>query len=484
MLLTGSSIASAACSFARNIVIARLISVEDFGIAATFSMALALIEMASNLAIDRMVVQAPDGDAPRLIATAHAFQVLRGAIASLVLFLTAGPVAGIFGVPEVTWAFQVIALVPLIRGFGNLDAARVQREMRFGASVWMDLGPQMLTLAIAAPLGYWLGDYRVMLAIVMAHIVIQVGVSHIVSERPYRWAWDGPTIQRMFRFGWPLILNGFLMFAIFQGDKAIIGAAFTMEELGWYAVAFGLVLTPAMVAARVLQTFLLPLLSQAQSDKLRYQRRYTQAAQMCIAMGAVFAAGVMIAGDDVLVLFFGSKYASAAAVVPVFALMQGVRIARIGQSIGAIGLGDTRNPMYANMVRAISLPLALGAVWQGYGVVAIAGCGLIGEFLAAVWSQRLLSRRFGLQTMSLVKMSGGCVAMLGVIAALLRYTEVFGEPVSLVAISSGVAAAVLTALVALVIGRELRELVSRYWKEERADRQRPITSTEPLTTEQ
>ena len=80
LLLSGGSVISAACSLIRNIIIARMISVEDFGIAATFAMTMSLIEMASNLASIGCSCRSPDGDAPPMLATAHAFQVFRGVL--------------------------------------------------------------------------------------------------------------------------------------------------------------------------------------------------------------------------------------------------------------------------------------------------------------------------------------------------------------------------------------------------------------------
>ena len=56
-------------AFARNIVIARLVSVEDLGIAGTFATAMAIIEMLSYFALDRLLVQAPDGEEPVLQGT-------------------------------------------------------------------------------------------------------------------------------------------------------------------------------------------------------------------------------------------------------------------------------------------------------------------------------------------------------------------------------------------------------------------------------
>ena len=56
--LTGANALSALASFLRNIIVARLVSVEDFGIADLLAMTMSIVEMASNLAIDRLIVQA------------------------------------------------------------------------------------------------------------------------------------------------------------------------------------------------------------------------------------------------------------------------------------------------------------------------------------------------------------------------------------------------------------------------------------------
>ena len=164
-LLTGGSVVSSVCSFARNIVIARLLSVEDVGIAAIFVITVSLLERMSYIALDRFLVQAADGDDPRVQAVAQAFQAARGVLSAVLLIVLAGPIASLFGVPEVAWAFQVFAIYPLARGFVHLDLARLQREMRFKVVVWSDTLPQLVTLAIAAPLALWLDDYRVVLSI-------------------------------------------------------------------------------------------------------------------------------------------------------------------------------------------------------------------------------------------------------------------------------------------------------------------------------
>lgn len=395
LVLAVGGLASAICSFARNILIARLISVEDFGIAATFAMTMSLIEMASNLALDRLIVQFPDGDDPRLIATAHAFQFARATIASLLLLAVAGPVASLFQVPQVTWAFRVIAIVPLIRGLMHLDWARQQREMRFASAVWMDSGSQLLVTILAIPMAMWLGDFRVMLAVVICQVTAMTILSHLFADRPYRWAWDLLLIKRMLRFGWPLLLNGLLMFVILQGDKTIVGAGFSMKELGYYSAAFSMALLPSMVLAKVLSTFLLPLLSSVQHENGLFTRRATVALDLCVIGGVAVGMACLLVGPSMLCVTYGDRYVDGIFIVGWLGLMQVARLSKAGPTIVAMSKGDTTNPFFANLVRCIGFGLAIACVASGYGVQSVAICGLIGEILAATASIVLLRIRFG-----------------------------------------------------------------------------------------
>jgi O-antigen/teichoic acid export membrane protein len=407
IFLVVGSVISAACVFARNVTITHLISLEDYGIASTFGLAMTLLEMASNLAIDRLIVQAKDNDALRLVASGHAFQIARGLLGTLLLFLTAGFTATLFGVPQVAWAFQAIAFAPLIRSFSHLGAAIQQRDMRFGPSVWIDIGPQLIVTILTAPLALWLGDYRVMIILVFAQAMSSVVVSHLVAGRPYRLDWDRRQVRRMVAFGWPLLLNGFLMFAIFQGDEAIIGASKGMENLAWYGVAFSLALAPSLLVMKVLTPFMMPLLARKQDDHEEFERRSVLTVQICMLAGLFVGLMFVLAGPSLLIAIYGSKYAAGATVIGWFGIMQGARILKSGPAIVALARGETTNPLIANLVRCIGLALALAAVALGKGAIAVAICGMVGEVLAALTAILLLRFRLGLRLGGML----GCAAI-------------------------------------------------------------------------
>ena len=383
---------SAVFSFLRNIVIARLISVEDFGVVVLLSLVVAAVETISNLAIDRLLVQAPDGDDPQLQATAHMLQVARGIIGALLVFFTATMLAALFNVPHAGWAFQVLALAPLIRSLAHLDTVRLQREMVFQPTFWGIAVPAGLSLALAVPFAYWLRDYSVIVWATLLQLLAQTVISHLLASRPYRWAWTRVVATRILSFGWPLLANGLVMFAVFQGDKAIIAVAFTPEVVGWYGAAFMLTLAPAMFVTSVIQSLLLPLLSRYQNTSGDFWRRSDQTEQLCFALGFLIAVVFLILGPELLMVLFGSRYRDGAVIVMLLGLAQGFRVAKAGQFLSSVALARTTDPLVANIARGAALLAAVPLVASGFGPFTVALTGVVGEFASYLFAVFLLSK--------------------------------------------------------------------------------------------
>jgi O-antigen/teichoic acid export membrane protein len=421
--LTAGNALSAGASFLRNIIIARLVSVEDFGIVVLLTLTLAVVETVSNLAVDRLLIQAPDGDDPKLQATAHALQIVRGILGGTIVFLSAAWVAALLKIPQATWALQILALVPMIRSLIHLDTVRFQREMLYRPTFWVEALPQVVSLTLAVPLAYWLRDYSAIVWAMLAQVFTQTVVTHHLASRPYQWAWDRKTVLRILTFGWPLLANGLLMFAIFQGDKALIAIAFTTEVVGWYGAAFMLSMAPAMLVTSVMQGLLLPVLSNCQDVPEEFQLRCRQVVQACLAVGLLTAAVFAVFGPELLVALFGGRYRDGTVVVILLGLTQGVRIAKAGQFVSAVALGSTKLPLIANLARGGALLAAIGLVSIGYSPVVVASTGLVGEMVSYVIGTYLLAIRVRSLAIQQLPQIAAWLALLGlswVIGAALR----------------------------------------------------------------
>lgn len=383
-------VVSQACAFLRSVILGRLISPANFGIAATFAMTFYLLDMISNLAADTLLIQSPEGDNPSFENTAHLWQAGRGLVNAILLLVIAGKASQLFGDPQAKWAFQVLAVVPLITGFTHFDKSRVQREMRFEPSVWVDVSSNVLVTLTALPLALWRRDYSAMLWVLVLQAVCSTVASFIVAERPYGWAWDSLYARKILAFGWPLTVNGLLMFLIFQGDRFVIGAAnhifrkttYSLADLGVYSIAFGLTMAPTMMVIKVTSSLFLPSLSKVQNLRSRFDQRYLACCQALSVMAAAIAIPFMVSGGWLVTVVYGQKYAGAAGFIGWLGAMWALRIFRVGPTLAAMALGDTKNAMVSNIARTLGFVGVLLVAASGYSMAWIAACGFGGELLA------------------------------------------------------------------------------------------------------
>ena len=386
----GSNMGIAVLKFLRNIALARMLTVSDYGTANTFAVIFALIEMIGYLGLDRLLVQDKNGDTPRMQAVLQAVQVVRGILLALLLFLTAQPLADLMGVPEVGWGFQVMAVMPLIQGFWHLDMARAERSYRFGPVIWVMLGSELGALLAIFPMYYLFGDYRMALWTLVFQQVLRCVISHATATRPYRLAWDWGIFRRAMSFGWPLFLAAMMLFIVFQGARVIIANQLGIEALGQFSVVFMLTMTASNVLMQSVQRLLLPRLSAVQDQEQAFIRLAHVTTELGMAMGVLVVLGFSLFGNDLVLLLFGTKYAEALDILVWLALVQGIRLAKTGVSVVALARGETKNMFLGNLPRVLMFPFVWYALDHGYGLVFVVVTAVIGELMGLALSLWIL----------------------------------------------------------------------------------------------
>jgi O-antigen/teichoic acid export membrane protein len=387
-VLTIGQVFGQALAFGRNIIVAQMLSPHDVGVAATLAITWSLVEMLSDVSIDKMLIQAKDGDDVRLQGACQLAMALRGGLLALVLFLLSWPMSALFDLPDQLWAFQCMAIAPLLRGLGHLDMTRLQRDLRFGPSAVADLLPQIVGFLAVIPLAYWLADYRAVLATTLLHAGTYLAASHVMSHRAYRWAWDVSAFRRIAVFGWPLMINGALIFAIGQGDQIAIGASYPKEDLALWANALLLASAPLLVLGKVAVSMALPMLAKCRDDRPTFDSRYELCMQALAWVAALVAIPLILGGGAIMGLIFGPHYAAAGAFVGILAAAQAIRVCRLGVNMAAMSHGETTNPAFANAARLIGVAFAIVAAAQGAPLTTIALAALVGEvasFFAGTW---------------------------------------------------------------------------------------------------
>ncbi len=386
----------------RNLIVARLISPENYGIASTFAISMSIVEMLSYLGLNQLMVVDDEGDSPHFQAAMQGFQVLRGTFSSIALFLISWPYAAFLGVPSVSWAYQVIAVIPFINGFQHYDPHRLKRHMNFMPTILSNAVPPLVSVLSLWPAAVIFADYRIMLAALIVQAVSMVILSHLTAERPYRLTLDRALMKRAVQFGWPLLLNGMLMFFVFNGERLIVGRELGMGMLAFFSMCFTLTLTPTLVLANSAQTFFLPQLTAAKDDPERFQRIATATMETSLAIAMLLVLGVSLLGGPLVHLLVGKKYAAILGILVQMSVLQAMRVSKTGSSVVALAKGRSGNAMISNLMRVLSLPLSWWAAIQTGEVMTIIWIALAAEVVGYLVALYLAAHRTGIRLAPLI----------------------------------------------------------------------------------
>lgn len=384
LLMSGFAL-SQALSFGRNAILGHMLAKGDFGIAAILTLLLQLLDSLTDLGVDRLIVQARDGNRPRFVAANHAALAARGVLIGVVLLFASGPIARFFDVPEAQPTIALLSIVPLIKGLQHLDARRAQRRLENRPFLAIEVLPQALAFVLTWPVLAFFPDYRAVLWLSVVQALTAVAVSHLVAERRYRIVIDREIFKRLVQFGWPIWLSAFPLVAVYQGDRIAIGHLVGMEALAAYSAAFLIAMVPGLIAAKVGHALMLPLLAAVRHEPQRLAQRFAALTEATAVVAAVYLTTAMLLGGFFVQLAFGPQYAGLDAVMAWLAAMWAIRMLQAVPGMVLLATGDTKPFLAAGLIRATALIPAVLAAAQGAGLETIAAIGFVGEVASLVY---------------------------------------------------------------------------------------------------
>jgi hypothetical protein len=215
-----------AAALGRSVAFAWLIGPEELGRAMMLALTVRLVEMASDLGADRLMVQARDGQFPRASGrSAGCFGSARASLGALVLSARRR---------SSRRSSPTGPRHPLTRSWRLCRCCAVSRiSISAGPSGCFRYGPWRSSKAgrrwrwrrRSCPRGL-LGDHRAMAWVLIAHArrwcrsVPRRGIAALPAA-------VSPRRSRVWRFGAPLMLNAVLLFATFYADRLIVAGPMT-----------------------------------------------------------------------------------------------------------------------------------------------------------------------------------------------------------------------------------------------------------------
>ncbi len=359
---TGGSVLRILLQVVSQIVLARLLGPELYGLFAVALVVVLLSSLFADVGLAYGLIQKPtvSTDDIRFVST---WQIVMGLVMTVVVLLAAPWVASAYSDPRLLPAVAVLSLSCLINASAATSGALLRRDLDFK------------TLNIAAVVSYAIGFFAVgipmawagsgVMSLVAAYLT-QASVMAAIqywrtrhAVRPLFWQPDAPA---MLDFGATVLATNLLNWAMNGIDRAIVGSWLSLSAAGLYATAYNLIYTPLMTVLALLQSVFYSASSKVQDDPAQLRRGLTALFGAVAMFIAPVFAGMAAVGETIILAFYGTKWAGGGTVLTPLSLAMPVYLA-MGLAIPVLwASGATRKEFLLQLPVAIVWVAVLWAV--------------------------------------------------------------------------------------------------------------------------
>jgi len=376
-----------------TIVLARLLTPDDFGIVALASVVMGLAVVMLDLGIHIAVVQKSGLDRDDL-DTAWTIRLIQNAIIAMGLAAIAVPAAGYYGDARLEPVLWVLALAYLLDGFTGMGPVVFQKRQQYAREVAFYAAKRLFGFLVTMVLACALRSYWALVVGTLLGNVGGVVLSHLMYRQLPRF-----TLTRWRGFvgaSFWLALRTMATFASQELDKFVVGRRDGTAVLGGYAIASQIAAMPTSELLAPLSRALFPALAAIKEDEAALSRMFLLALGIQCALALPAAAGLAMVAGDLVPVMLGETWVDAAPILAALALAFGANALTHSGNYLLMTLGRYRAQSLLQWALAASLAVLMFVAYPESGAVQIAWFRValaLGSILAiTVLSLRCLPR--------------------------------------------------------------------------------------------
>lgn len=386
---------------AAAVVIARLLTPEEYGLAALVLVFSSLVFIFSDLALGAALIQRPS-ITERDRSTVFWVSIAAGVIFTVAGIALAAPVAAFYGEPDVEPLVIAMSCTFLIVSLGSTQEALLVRAMNWRALELRQMAAAICGaaggIAIAASGG---GAWAV---IGQQVIVLTIATALVWAVTPWRprAVFSRASLRDLGRFGGDVFGSRFLFYLNRNADNLLIGRVLGPAALGAYSIAYNVILLPFSQVAGPLEQLLYPAFSRMQDERERLATAFLRVNRLVAAITAPCLLGLAVAAPDFVPVVLGEQWRPA---VPVVQVLIVVGVLQSLQALNASVLQARDRSRWLLRYSMVFTGLTLVAFVAGlpFGVLGVAAAlAIASAFLEPLYAV-ITARALGISVWDLVR---------------------------------------------------------------------------------
>ncbi|HEX4086692.1 MAG TPA: lipopolysaccharide biosynthesis protein [Chthoniobacteraceae bacterium] len=399
-------------------LLARLLPPGDFGLLAFASVFTAFLQLFIDQGIADAVVQRTETRAGHFSAAFWFNMAVSGAL-SAVLCLVSGPIASITHQPGLAGILRGLAPLLVLSALGGIHASILKRRLEFKLLAIQNLvctmaGGLAAVISAFSGLGVW------------SLVIQQLTYSSLAAvmlwwAEPWRpdLSFSRQDLKDLAPFAMHITSSAFLDFFNRRSDDFLIGCFLGPAVLGYYSLAYRLLLTFTRLINSPFNVVAFSAFSRLQSDAGELRRFFNQLTHLTGAVAFPVFLGLAAIAPEFLTAMFGQRWAMAAPVLRILCFVGILHCVAFlhGALLRAVGRAGWQ--MWFTLGGALTNVIGFYC-FVHWGVLYVAGWYVASAYLWLAADLGMIRRVLGHSTLSyLGRFTGPVLKGLGVAGAVL-----------------------------------------------------------------
>jgi PST family polysaccharide transporter len=405
---------------ASTVILARLLSPDDYG---TIAMVMALTSFAGlfrDLGLSAAAIQKKDLTHSQQ-SNLFWLNVAMGAALTALVAAAAPLLAWFYGKPELVAVTIALSFNFIIGSLGSQHGTRLVRDMRFARQAAATISGALVSLAVSFTLALQGLAYWALVWGGLAGAVTTTTLLWLVSPfRPGGFK-PGAGIRQMVGFGANITAFDVVNYLTRNLDNILIGRFWGPGALGIYSRAYALLMLPINSIRAPLVAVAFPAMSGLQNDPAAFRAYYLKTTSLIALLSMPLAAFLFSASRPIVELILGARWLEVSPVFSCLAVAAFIQPASGFAGSLLLSLGQGRRYLSCGIFNSL-LFIACFSIGVSWGPMGVAISFSIGTYLGLVpW----LWWAFRESPVSLMDFFKACVAPAAVALAGLLATQLF-----------------------------------------------------------
>jgi len=368
-ILGGAQLLKLLLSSFSTVVLARLLSPEDFGVMAMTSPVVAVLFLCQDLGLSAVAIQRPALSHPQASALFWLNLATSFGLCA-VIFVLAPMVAWFYQDPRTGYITASSAISMLVSGAALQHGVLLNRDLRFGALSRIEVTASAATVGATALLALAIHSFW---AIVIGGTLGVACQSMLIwRSSGFRPSWP-PSVRDarvMLRMGQHLTVLNVVKFVARNADAVLVARCAGPHAAGAYDRCFRLVNAPLQQIQAPMTRLLTPILSRSIADSDRYRRQFLLCARAVMLLAAPAICVAVATSTRLIPALLGAHWDAAP---PIFVWLGLAALTQPVVSLTGILLlsaGNTRRLLYLGLVSSLLTltGFAIGSYWGPVGI--------------------------------------------------------------------------------------------------------------------